>query len=167
LIVPLIFDWLIICLFRSIHYIAHLLVSKAFYSKYVPPPNPTTSPYILDNPKLFPFFKYAIGAIDGSHIPVHVRDQDAPRYRNRKGWLSQNVLASCDWTPMFNYVLAGWEGSASDSHIFSDARNHGDFSFPQPWFFLADAGFANCDLLMCPYHAVRYHLKEQACANQR
>ncbi|XP_019239587.1 PREDICTED: uncharacterized protein LOC109219584 [Nicotiana attenuata] len=54
-------------------------------------------------------------AIDGTHIPAFIFMEDQPRYRNRKGVLSQNVLAVVDFDMNFQYVLAGWESSASDS----------------------------------------------------
>lgn len=45
--------------------------SKApFYTKYVhqPTAHDPPPPYIRDNGKFWPFFKGAVGAIDGSHI---------------------------------------------------------------------------------------------------
>lgn len=46
---------------------------------------------------------------------------DAPIYRNRKGRISQNVLAACNFDLEFIYILSGWEGSAHDSKVLSDA----------------------------------------------
>lgn len=46
---------------------------------------------------------------------------DVPSYRNRKGSVSQNVLAACNFDLQFIYVLSGWEGSAHDSKILNDA----------------------------------------------
>ena len=43
-------------------------------------------------------------------------------YQNQKGFLSQNVLAACTFNMHFCYVLPGWEGSASDGHVFDDAH---------------------------------------------
>ena len=50
-----------------------------------------------------------------------------PRYRNRKGEISTNVLGVCTRDLKFVYVLSGWEGSATDSRILRDAiqRPHG------------------------------------------
>jgi hypothetical protein len=84
----------------------------------------------------------------------------------RKGHLSQNVLAACSFDMHFTYVLSGWEGSASDSRIFNDAREHG-LTIPQGIFYLADAGFPLCDALLVPYRGVRYHLKEWGRAPER
>ena len=41
--------------------------------------------------------------------------------RNRKGVISQNVLAACNFDLEFIYVLSGWEGSAHDSKVLQDA----------------------------------------------
>jgi len=40
---------------------------------------------------------------------------DAPSYRNRKAYTSQNVLAACNFDLEFIYVLRGWEGTAHES----------------------------------------------------
>ena len=44
----------------------------------------------------------------------------------------QNVLAAISFDLKFIYVLAGWEGSAHDSHVLNDAfaRPRG-FSIPE------------------------------------
>ena len=62
-----------------------------------------------------------VGAIDGTHIPAWVRLEDQVRYRNRKSFLSQNVMAVVSFDMRFQYVFAGWEGSAFDSKILQDA----------------------------------------------
>ncbi|KAJ3710299.1 hypothetical protein C8R42DRAFT_565567, partial [Lentinula raphanica] len=51
---------------QSIHCISNLLVSEPFYSRYMPSFAPGTPPQIQNNPRLFPFFQHAVGAIDGS-----------------------------------------------------------------------------------------------------
>ena len=53
--------------------------------------------YILDDPKLFPFFEDALGAIDGSHLNTFAAsDQDALCDHN--GTLTTNALAICNFT---------------------------------------------------------------------
>ena len=53
------------------------------------------------HPKLqdekFKWFKDAIGAVDGSHVPAFVEPDKHAVFRNRKGWLSQNVMGVCDF----------------------------------------------------------------------
>ena len=44
----------------------------------------------------------------------------------------QNVLAAISFDLKFIYVLAGWEGSAHDSHVLNDAfARPGGFSIPE------------------------------------
>ncbi|KAF7322186.1 putative nuclease HARBI1-like protein [Mycena kentingensis (nom. inval.)] len=135
------------------------LVCGSFYRKYVRPPLDEPPEIIRDNPRYFPFFRHCRGAVDGVHIDAHVAASDAIRYRDRKGAITQNVFAACDFELRFTYIMAGWEGTAADARLYHHARTMG-FDLPDPEFFLADAGFANCRLLMTPFPAVRYHLDE-------
>ncbi|XP_008231748.1 PREDICTED: putative nuclease HARBI1 [Prunus mume] len=103
------------------------------------------------------FRQDCIGAIDGTHIPAIVRGCDVSNYRNRRGNISKNVLASCNFDLEFMYVLRGWEGSAHDSKVLSDAlsRRNGKH-------FLVDCGFANRRQFLAPFRGVRYHLQDFA-----
>ena len=144
---------------RYIHEMTKRLVGS-FYKKYVKPlPANETPPEIKGNPKLYPYFKDCRGAIDGSHFDAWVHEESIPCYRNRKGGVTQNVLAACDFDLKFIYILSGWEGSAADSRIFEYARGK-DLGLPPGCYYLADAGFPLCDILMTPYRGKRYHLKE-------
>ncbi|XP_073120063.1 uncharacterized protein [Henckelia pumila] len=82
---------------------------------------------IRESTRFYPYFKDCIGAIDGTHIPATVFGRDTNSYRNRHGTISQNVLAACNFDLEFIYVLSGWEGSAHDSSVLTDAlsRNNG------------------------------------------
>jgi hypothetical protein len=86
---------------------------------------------------------------------------DQARYRNRKGFLSQNVLAACDFDLNFVYVLAGWEGSAHDGRVLDDAQSLKGFKTLAGKYWLGDAGYGNSEFVLAPYRGVRYHLKEQ------
>ncbi|XP_020114536.1 uncharacterized protein LOC109728529 [Ananas comosus] len=79
----------------------------------LPLSNSGVHPRIKDNPT-FHLFKNAIGAIDGTHIPVVVQKHKQPRYRCRKGFTSQNMMAACSFDHQFLFVCTGWEGSAAD-----------------------------------------------------
>ncbi|XP_042518531.1 putative nuclease HARBI1 [Macadamia integrifolia] len=82
---------------------------------------------------------------------------------DRKGNISQNILAICDFDMKFTDILSGWEGSTSDSQILDDAiHREGEAKLPVPRgkFYLVDAGFANQKRFLRPYRNVRYHLKE-------
>ena len=63
---------------------------------------------------------------------MNVIEADKPRYRNRKGDITTNVLGVVALDMQFIYVMAGWEGSAADSRVLRDAlsRNNG-FRVPQ------------------------------------
>ncbi|KAM6554034.1 hypothetical protein CsatB_014796 [Cannabis sativa] len=93
------------------------------------------------------WFKNCLGALDGTHIEVHVSQTDKPSYRNRKGKVTTNMLGVFDRNMNFIFVLPGWEGSASDSRVLRDAitRAHG-LRVPE--------GF------LAPYRGTRYHLSE-------
>ena len=73
-----------------------------------------------------------VGAIDGTHIFAMVQKKDAAPFRNRKGDISQNVLAACNFDLEFIYVLSGWEGSAHDSKILNDALTRNTNRLPVP-----------------------------------
>jgi hypothetical protein len=121
---------------------------------------------IADDPKYSPYFADCLGALDGTHIPIYI-PLIQPRYRNRKGEISQNVLAACNFDLQFTYVLAGWEGSAHDGLVVRDAQYRHGFVTPKGKYWLRDAGYPNTETILTPYRSVRYHLKEQRKANQK
>ena len=116
---------------------------------------------ILDDSKYYPYFDNCLGALDGTHISIHVPLEEQSRYRNRKGTLSQNVLAVCNFDMQFVYALPGWEGSAHDARVLSDAQSCHNFNTPKGKYWLGDAGYGNSEYVMAPYRGIRYHLKEQ------
>ena len=73
-----------------------------------------------------------IGAIDGTHITCVPPRDVAERYRNRHGYLSQNILAAVQFNMLFSFVMAGWEGSAHDSRLLDHARQNPELRFPKP-----------------------------------
>ena len=82
------------------------------------------------------------------HIPTELQ----PRYRNRKGTLSQNILAVCNFDMQFVYILASWEGSAHDSRVLSDAQASQGFLTPKGKYWLSDTGYGNSEFVMAlPY----------------
>ncbi|KAL1225898.1 Protein ALP1-like [Cardamine amara subsp. amara] len=117
---------------------------------------------IRESTRFYPYFKNCVGAIDGTHIFAMVANKDAAAFRNRKGDISQNVLAACNFDLEFIYVLSGWEGSAHDSRILNDAltRNTNRLPVPEGKFYVVDCGFANRPNFLAPYRGVRYHLQE-------
>lgn len=148
------------CRDRAFHSVLNALTCETIYRAFVRLPDPMVTPReIRQEPKFYPYFKDCIGAIDGSHIEATVPANLSASCRNRKGDITQNVLAACSFNMQFVYVLPGWEGSAADSMIFQDARTR-DFVVPHGKYYLGDAGFPGCDDCVIPYRGVRYHLKE-------
>jgi hypothetical protein len=141
----------------------------ALYKEVISLPTAETplSSRIADNPKYSTYFSDCLGALDGTHIDVWVAPHEQPRYRNRKGHLTQNVLAVCDFDMRFIYVLAGWEGSAHNAAVWRDAQYYKGFKTPSEKYWLGDAGYANTDTILVPYRGTRYHLKEQRLSSKK
>jgi hypothetical protein len=118
------------------------------------------APEITQNSKFFPFFKQAIGAMNGCHIPVSLPASDSSHYRNQKKFLSQTVLAVYNFDMTFSNVIAGWEGSATDSRVFNESITTGSITIPDNRYLIADAGYSLSTRVLTPYRGVRYHLKE-------
>jgi len=101
-----------------------MLSCGTFYKQYVhlshvddPPPN-----FIRNQPKFWPFFQGAIGAIDGTHINACPSAAERHAACNCKGGISQNCLACVSFDMEFLYILSGWEGSAADAIMYSHSR---------------------------------------------
>lgn len=153
-------------LYRHIHRVLDAILSPSFASTLIqlPTASATTHPIIQCNPKFYPFFKDALGAIDGTHVGAFTSEAAHAAFRDRQGNISQNILAACTFDMRFCYILGGWEGSTSDSFLFEEARST-TFLVPEGAYFLADAGFPLCDILLVPYRGVRYHLREWGAAD--
>ncbi|KAG8367552.1 hypothetical protein BUALT_Bualt16G0083700 [Buddleja alternifolia] len=89
-------------------------------------------PLILETPKpvdddstnaRWKSFKGCLGALDGTYIDVQTPLLDKPRYRNRKGAISVNVLGVVNREMNFVDMLTGWERSAADGRVLRDAVN--------------------------------------------
>ena len=147
---------------RTYHKVMRSFLYKEFYNSYIRTTSPSEplSDYIAYNYTFFPYFKDCIGAIDGTHIPISPPEKVKAMYRNRKGELSQNVLAVCDFDMRFTDLLCGWEGSISDSTLWVEGIRSGAIRVPDGKYLLGDAGFSNCDKCLTPYRATRYHLQE-------
>ena len=140
---------------RAFHTVLDALM--VLYPHFVALPTPTTplSIRITDDYRFARYFYNCIGAIDGTHIhAANVPYDDQKRYRNRKGQLSQNVLAACDFDGSFVYTLPGWEGSAHDGRILGDAQTAKGFITPKGKYWLGDAGYGNTEFVMAPDRGV-------------
>jgi hypothetical protein len=142
--------------------------SDPFYNDHVklPSDDAPVPPEILDNPKFYPFFRDTLGAMDGTHFNCCPSAAERQAVRDHKGALTQNCLAICSFDMKFLYIFSGWEGSASDSTMFHDARVT-DLPVPPGKYYLADAGFPLSASLVIPFRGKHYHLKEWGRANLR
>ncbi|CAI0401879.1 unnamed protein product [Linum tenue] len=142
---------------------------KSLSREFLQPAPETTSPEILCSRRLHPYFKNCIGVIDGMHIPAHVPAKDQSRFRNKKGFLSQNVLAACTFDLQFIFIYPGWEGSAADSRVLRAVLDDPNQNFPhtpEGKYYLVDNGYINMEGFIAPYPGVRYHLHEFRGANK-
>lgn len=142
--------------------------SGPLYKKYVYLPKVTdpVDPFIRDQPRFFPFFDGALGAMDGTHINCTPSAAERHAARNRKGGVSQNCLACVSFGMCFQYILSGWEGLVGDASMYMHSH-YTNLRIGAGKFYLEDAGFSICDSLMVPYRGMRYHLAEWGCAQKR
>lgn len=69
-------------------------------------------------------------AINGTHVSITIAEAKQASFRNRKQSLSQNPMLVCGFDRRFTYVMAGWEGSASDA---AAPKSTLDDEFQVPW----------------------------------
>ncbi|CEO94332.1 hypothetical protein PBRA_000117 [Plasmodiophora brassicae] len=119
---------------------------------------------IRNNRKWFPYFKDCLGALDGTHIPCQPPKHRARPFRNRKHFASQNVLAVCSFNLRFMYVLAGWEGSASDGRVLGSAMSK-SFVIPNGKYYLGDAGYALSSYCLTRYRGELFNLRHSQARN--
>ncbi|KAK6921273.1 Harbinger transposase-derived nuclease domain [Dillenia turbinata] len=125
------------------------------------PPGSDVPPEIAEDPRFFPYFKDCVGAVDGIHIPVMVGVDEQGPFRNRKGFLSQNVLAACSFDLKFHYVLAGWEGSAADMRVLNSAlTRRNKLQVPEGKYYLVDTKYGNIPGFLAPFYNDSYRQNE-------
>lgn len=121
------------------------------------PPKSDVPPAIREDPQFYPYFLNCVGAVDGIHFPVTVGVDEQGPFRNKNGFLSQNVLAACSFEMKFHYVLAGWEGSAPDMRVLSSAlTRRNKLVVPDGKYYLVDAKYANIPGFIAPYPGAPY-----------
>lgn len=129
--------------------------------EYFQPPGEDVASAIAEDERFFPYFKDCVGAIDGIYVPVTVGVDEQGPFRNKDGLLSQNVLAACSFDLKFCYVLAGWEGSASNLQVFNSAITRKNrLQVPEGKYYLVDNKFPNVPGFIAPYPRTPYHSKE-------
>ncbi|KAL7594771.1 hypothetical protein Lser_V15G29629 [Lactuca serriola] len=124
-------------------------------------PSSEIPPEIRDDPRFYPYFMDCVGAVNGAHFPVIVGVDEQGPFRNKHGVLSQSVLAACSFDMKFHYVLAGWEGSASDIRVLNSAlTRQNKLKVPEGKYFLVDFKYANIPGFIAPYLGTPYGLLE-------
>ncbi|XP_017472039.1 PREDICTED: uncharacterized protein LOC108363251 isoform X2 [Rhagoletis zephyria] len=110
-------------------------------------------------------FPQCMGALDGCHIEIHPRQEEAVDYINYKGWYSTALLALVDVRYRFLYINVGSPGRCNDSQVFEKSRlkrelencsflntmstNLGNFDIPVV--LLGDSAFRFSKYLMKPF----------------
>jgi len=146
---------------RAFHEILRALVVLHFRTVQQPTElEPIPREILIKKHRFWPYFQGCVGALDGTHIHAFLPVSKAGAWRNRKGFLSQNVLAACSFDLKFTFIHAGWEGSAHDVLVLKDAVSKKRFIPPSKRFYLADAGYTYNEYLLTPYGKTRYHLRE-------
>ncbi|CAI9298375.1 unnamed protein product [Lactuca saligna] len=106
-----------------------------------------------------------IGAIDGTHVRASVPQNEEAKYIGRKGYATQNIMVVCDFNMCFTFVWVGWERTAHNTRIFSEALQRPDLNFSYPTgdkYYVVDAGYPNTRGYLAPYKGtnIRYHLPD-------
>ena len=91
---------------------AHLL------TEYVKIPSGDRLKEVVDGFETFWGFPQAVGAIDGSHIPIIRPEESGSDYYNRKGYYSILVQGLVDHRGIFLDVNIGWPGKVHDARVF-------------------------------------------------
>ncbi|XP_072064172.1 uncharacterized protein [Arachis hypogaea] len=126
-------------IFRQFHHV--LSCVKKLAKNIIRPIDPSfgdTPKYIMDNDRYWPYFKDYIGDIDGTHIAIHVHQDEQMQFIGRKGNTTTNVMAVCDFNMCFTFIWAGWEGK----------------------YYLVDAGYPTFKGFLGPYRHTRYHIPQ-------
>jgi phage regulator Rha-like protein len=144
---------------RSIHEVLDIMDDNI--SEFMIPFSQETPSRITNDRRYQKYFKNCIGALDGTHVHAVVYGDAAEqkKFRNRKGWISQNVLGVCNFDLTFSYVLAGWSGAAHDAKVLQDAWTKG-LECPDGKYYIADAGYGLSEHILVPFRGTRYHLND-------
>lgn len=110
-----------------------------------------------------PCFKDCVGVVDCIQMPVMVGvDEQGPFRNSDNGLLTQNVLVACSFDLRFRYVLAGWEGSASDQQVLNAALTRpNNLQVPLGKYYIVDSKYENLPGFIAPYRGVSTSNKEE------
>ena len=90
--------------------------------KYVKIPKGDRLKEVVDGFELTKGFPQAVGAIDGTHIPIIRPEQSPADYYNRKGYYSIIMQGLVDFRGIFMDICIGWPGKVHDARVFSNSE---------------------------------------------
>lgn len=77
----------------------------------------------------------------------------ADKFRGRKRDTTWNIMAACDFDLKFTYMLSGWEGSAHDARVLSNATEpHNNFPFPPTGNVMILKRFVQFNYIKCDFN---------------
>ncbi|GBB94326.1 hypothetical protein RclHR1_23310003 [Rhizophagus clarus] len=100
---------------------------------------------------------YAVGAIDGSHIPIKAPKQYSMDYYNRKGFYSIVLQAVIDSYGKFIDIFVGYPGFTYDSRVFHNSplyhmlNSSSSSVIPTNAYILGNAGYPCYNWILTPY----------------
>ncbi|KAF7841394.1 putative nuclease HARBI1 [Senna tora] len=100
--------------------------------------------YLVNDEQYWPYFKDFIGAIDRTHILIHVPVHKQMPSTGRKSYTSTKVMVVCDFNMCFTFAWVGWEGCTHVTGIFMEALRKPQLKFlhpPEGKFYLVDSGY--------------------------
>ncbi|MQM14439.1 hypothetical protein Taro_047371, partial [Colocasia esculenta] len=109
---------------KQVREVTKVLASLRFTYIKLPSLTDPVHPRIRHDDRFYPYFKDAIGAIDGTHIPAHILREKQARYSNHKG---VHVMGVCGFDLVVQYVGVGFEGAAADMAVIRRAMDVGGF----------------------------------------
>lgn len=98
-----------------------------------------------------------IGAVDGTLIKIISPSKYGPRYIDRHGDHSLNVLVVCDYQERFTYLYVGEPGGSHDSRVLRRSplwqmiNSHKEQIFPRDTHLLGDSGYPLLEVLLTPF----------------
>lgn len=116
----------------------------------------------------YPEFDGGFAAVDGTHVPIRTLAKNCDLFRNRKSFVSTNLLILCNLKQRMLFVGTGAPGSYHDSSVYKKSPLFTMLqTIPANLFVFADAGYGISKRLLTPYRGTRYHLKEYAAGTSR
>lgn len=141
-------------------------ISEHLLPKYVTIPEGAKLRELVDGYEGRWGFPQAVGAIDGTHIPIIRPLHSAADYYNRKGYYSILMQAMVDYRGIFMDIHIGWPGKVHDARVFANSslyrKAQAGTLFPNwtktiggvnvPLLILGDSAYPSLPWLIKAYH---------------